>query len=98
MSLIMFVQSYCWLATTRLGASEAWSCCVPNHSTLPLSLAAPIDPTTDCDDPVSTSAPDAMCVLAASVISATSENEPVQVLLTFTFGSVAATPWPKPSM
>src|SRR5512144_2089432 len=92
------VQSYTCEATTRLGASDAWSDWVPNQSTLPASFAAPIEPTTDCDEPVRTSAPAVMWALAASVIAATSENEPVHVLDRVTEGSVAATPCVNPSM
>src|SRR5271157_3487089 len=98
MSLIMPVQSYTWLETTRLGASEDWSAWVPNHRTLPASLAAPIEPTTDWEEPVSTSAPLAIWVFAAAAIRLTSEKDPVQVLVTVMVGSTDCTPWMKPSI
>ncbi len=84
------------LAMTVSGAAVLWSACTPIHGT-PFSLATPIAPTTCCDEPVSTSAPALMCVLAASAANAVSPNEPVKETLTLTSGSVALTPARKPS-
>ena len=62
------------------------------------ALAAPMEPTTDWDEPVRMSAPLAMWVFAAAAIRATSENEPVQVLDSVMAELTDCTPCRKPSM